>query len=90
MCVTKSTTVKPTGSPYIDRNLEAAIAHNQRLVDAKVTCPAARSYPVNCTVTGKGPLHGHMVAIKGTISVLGVEVRTRTYAYSLDYGPVKS
>jgi hypothetical protein len=88
-CVTKSPALKPYGSPMIDVNLEQAMARNQPAVKhAAVTCTDSTEYPIACTVTGSESLHGKVVAIKGTLMVLGVETSTRTYAYALSYGPV--
>jgi hypothetical protein len=87
-CVSKSTSVKAVGPYRIDANLVQALARNQPAIkQAVVICPASKSYPVSCKLTGEAPVHGKVVPIKGTITVIGVEVRTRTYAYETEYAP---
>jgi predicted small lipoprotein YifL len=89
-CVTKSISVKPAGPSNIDLNLEQSIVRSQsRLKHPKVTCPAAHSYPISCSVTGVATIHGKRGPIKGTITVIGVETSTRTYAYATEYAPAK-
>lgn len=89
LCVTKSTAFKPKGSSYIDENLQALMARNQpKLKHPVVTCPQAQHYPVNCQLRASMVVRGKLVPAKGTVTVLGVEVHTRTYAYALTYAPV--
>jgi hypothetical protein len=88
-CVTKDTAIKPVGSPYIDVNLERAILRQPAFKQVKVNCPPSHAYPVICQISGVATLKGQhkAVAVSGTATVLGVEVRTRTYAFSLEYRP---
>lgn len=88
LCVTQSTSLKAKGSPLIDANLERAIARNQpQLSRPVVTCPQAQRYPVRCRVSGRAPIGGRRQAVTGTVTVIGIEVHTRTYAYQLLYAP---
>ena len=88
VCVTQSTSIKAEGSPLIDVNLERLIALNQpQLQHPVVTCPQAQRYPVRCRVTGSARIAGRLRPVKGTLTVVGLELHTRTYAYQLLYAP---
>jgi hypothetical protein len=90
-CLTKNTSVKPAGSPYIDLNLQRAIVGDHPTIkQAAVRCPSPSGYPFTCKLTGRAQVAGNLVSITGTVKVVGLEVRSRTYAYALEYSPVKS
>jgi hypothetical protein len=87
-CVTQSTALKAVGSPFIDLNLEQAMALNQPQVKhPKVTCPSSTRYPVHCTLTGSERLNGKRIPITGTITVIGISTINQTYAYEVLYRP---
>jgi len=89
LCVTRSVSFKPVGSPVIDVNLEEAIVRDHPTIkQAKVTCPSLTGYPLRCRFTGSAQADaGQAAAVAGTVTVLGVETSTRTYAYALTYSP---
>ena len=87
-CLTKNTTFKAKGTPYIDANIEGLMARGQPQVkNPVVTCPQAQSYPVKCGLAGTVRIGGRPRPIKGTVTVVGVVVQTRTYAYEVYYSP---
>lgn len=89
-CVTKSLALKPLGSPNVDANLAAAILRNQRQIrTAVVSCPRLTGYPTRCSLRGSAVVAGSVRPIVGTITILGVETSTRTYAYSILYSAVR-
>lgn len=95
--------VKPIGSANLGVNLTGLMATNQLyLKHVKMDCPSGpiTHFPVNCRFTAiqvalppgatkknkksfPGPYQ-----VAGTITVLGVYFRTRTYEYALNYAPV--
>ena len=88
LCVTKNTAFKPKGTSYIDANIEKLMASGQpKLKNPIVTCPQAQIYPVKCQLTGSAKIGTALRPVKGTVTVLGVVVQTRTYAYEVYYAP---
>lgn len=95
--------VKPIGPSDLTANVTGLMAHSQsQLKHVKARCPRGpvTGFPVLCrfTATQVAPLPGSSAKVKknftgpyrvaGTIKVIGVYYRTRTYEYILDYAPV--
>ena len=94
--------VRPIGPANLAVNLKGLMAANQsELKHVKADCPSGpiTHFPVRCrfTATQIAPLPGSSKRVRqsfpgpyrvdGTITVLGVYFRTRTYEYALDYVP---
>lgn len=93
--------IKPIGPANLTANLTGLMKANQpELKNVKAHCPSGpvAKFPVRCTFTATqvaptpsskkqkqsfpGPYR-----VAGTLTVLGVYFRTRTYEYSLNYAP---
>jgi hypothetical protein len=85
-------TGKPPAPASLDASLERLIARQQPAIkDATVRCPAASRYPLTCTLAGRARLPGPKptVAITGTVTVLGIDNRTHSYDYEVEYRPAR-
>ena len=97
-----SATDTARGPSDIAANLAWLVAKDHpELKDFKADCPdepTPPNFPVNCTMTAidtgrsKSSANpgGARGPVSGRASVLGVYRPTRTYAYGLNYAPVKS
>jgi hypothetical protein len=93
--------IRPIGPANLDANLIGLMKANQaQLKNVKPHCPSGpiTKFPVHCTFTATqvaptpsskkqkesfpGPYR-----VAGTITVLGVYFRTKTYEYGLNYAP---
>jgi hypothetical protein len=93
--------IRPIGPANLTANLTGLMKSNQpQLKNVKARCPSATvtKFPVHCTFTATqvaptpsskkqnesfpGPYR-----VAGTITVLGVYFRTKTYEYGLNYAP---
>ncbi len=59
----------------------------RQLKQVKLACPRPAGYPVRCRLTATDASRGKPQPVAGTLMVLGIDTATKTYAYSLTYGP---
>jgi hypothetical protein len=89
-CVSQSPRATVRGPADIAANLRALIAKSERgLAEVAITCSAPRAYPVHCRLKAIESSKGRREPVSGTVTVLGVETHTDTYAFQLVYSPVK-
>ncbi|MHB8694264.1 MAG: hypothetical protein ACYDHH_23745 [Solirubrobacteraceae bacterium] len=89
-CVTPSGKATVSGSSNLEANLVALMVHNQPyLSHVHLACPASRRYPITCRLTAVDSSRGKPTQDAGTLTVVGVDTATRTYAYQLLYQPIR-
>jgi hypothetical protein len=91
-CVSTNPTVTAVGSQDLAANLiELMKVSNPTLKQVRLTCAADQpKYPKACRLDASAVSKGRSVKVAGTVSAFGVDTRTHTYAYSVNYVPVKS
>ncbi len=90
-CVSTNPSVTPAGPQDLATNLIHLIkVSNPTLKQVRLTCAASQArYPKACRLDASAVARGKSVKVAGTVSAFGVDTRTHTYAYSVNYAPVQ-
>ena len=63
---------------------------NPTLTPLSLVCPSrTNAYPFQCALEGRIESASQPVDVTGSINVLGIETATDTYAYELNYAPIR-
>ncbi len=90
-CISRSPKAKVVGPSSLVVNLTASIARTSPMLKSvKLSCPQHAPFPILCRMTALEATGGKVLRVAGTCRVLGVATSTHTYAFALDYAPVRS
>ncbi|MDQ6774868.1 MAG: hypothetical protein M3071_01315 [Actinomycetota bacterium] len=89
-CVSTNPSVTTSGPQNLAANLIALMkVSNPTLKQVRLTCAAGQvKYPRGCHLDASAVSKGKTVKIAGEVSAFGVDTKTHTYAYSVNYAPV--
>lgn len=89
-CLSTSPAASVSGSPDLATNLTNRMRiSNPALKTVHLTCaPSQTRYPKICQLTGTAISKGKTVRVKGDVAAFGVDTKTHTYAYQVNYAPV--
>jgi hypothetical protein len=91
-CVSQNTNVPVGGSTDLATNLIKSIKKsNPPLKHVSLQCPSkVDKFPTKCILAGEIIAKGKPIKVRGEVSAFGIDTRTHTYAYSVNYAPVHS
>jgi len=91
VCISTSPRAQVSGPGSTTDKLLRELRHsNPSLTPMRLACPAATSaYPFQCTLDGTVSHRALRSDVTGWVQVIGIETLTDTYAYEVNYVPVR-